>query len=235
MKSFKILIAIVCIILFSKSTFAHPINADLSTRQIKINSDFNGLEVLIFGALDVKGDIIILVHGAKRSIAINKKEKQYGFWINGKRDKIHDTKQFYTISSTKELNKITSDEILNSIRIDDLNFSTDQELSNAFKKMKQKSNLYLESESNIDLINEKLFRSNIHFPNNIPHGRYTIEVLLFYNQNLFGIQTMPLLVSRAGIESFIFDMHYLHPFLYALCSVIVALFIGWSSSLVKKR
>ncbi|MBQ4875529.1 MAG: TIGR02186 family protein [Rickettsiaceae bacterium H1] len=218
----------------TKGSYSHPINADLTLRKIKINSDFKGVDVLIFGALDVKGKLIIVVHGPKRSLAINKKEKKYGLWVNGKREKIDDVKQFYAITSTDELSKITNEEGLNSIRISDLSFGENKELNEAFKQMKMNKKLYFESIKSVGLINDKLFRSNIKLPGNIPQGRYVIEILLFYNHRLFGIQTIPLLVSNVGIESFIFDMHYMHPIGYAIFAITIALFIGWISSLVKK-
>ena len=226
---------IIVVLFLGNVGYPHPINADLAVRRITVDSDFNGFDMLIFGALDVKGDLIILIHGPKRSLIINKKEKKYGFWVNGKREKLDDIKQFYAVTSTNNLSSITDDESLKLIRISDLNFSEDQELDSAFKRMKDNNGLYFESIKNIDLINEKLFRTNIKFPSNISKGRYIIEILLFYNKNLFGVQTIPLLVSNVGIESFVFDMHDFHPVLYGLCSVIGALLIGWISSIVKRR
>ncbi len=219
----------------SNSIHGHPINADLALRRITIDSNFNGVDMLIFGATDIKGDLIILVHGPKRTIILNKKERKYGLWFNAKREKIEDVKQFYAVTSTKELSEITDEQTLKSITINDLNFSDDLGFNSALKNIKLNTKLYSESIKNIDLINEKLFRTNIKFPNNIPQGRYIVEVLLFHNHLLFGFQTIPLMVSNVGIESFVFDMHQFHPFVYAICSVIGALMIGWISSLVKRR
>lgn len=229
------IIAMIFLILFNSIASSHPINADLAMRNIKITSDFNGVDMLIFGALDVSGNIAIIIHGPPRSIIINKKEKKWGLWINGKREKLDNAEQFYAISSTKELSKITHSKTLQSMKVSKLTFSHDTELNNAFIEKKIKEKLYVESTNNIELINEKLFRSTIKFPNNIPPGRYIVEILLFYNNDLFGMQTIPLLVSKVGLESFIFDMHYLHPIIYALCTVISALFIGWISSILKRK
>ncbi len=221
--------------LFCFNAYSHPINFDLAVREIKIDSDFNGIDMLIFGMLDVSGDVVVIVHGPRRSIIINKKEKRYGLWVNGKREKLDDIKQFYSVSSGRDLHKVMNENSLQKISLSAMKFCGDSELEAAFKDMKIKNGLYVELANNVDLINERLFRSNIHFPKNIPKGRYIIEVLLFYRNDLFGVQTLPLLVSNIGIESFVFDMHILHPFLYALSAVLGALFIGWFSSLIKRR
>ena len=223
------------LIVFSSHLYAHPIISDLALRNITIGSDFKGTEILIFGALDIKGDVIILVHGPKRSLFINKKEKKYGFWVNGKREKLEDVEQFYSVSSTRKLSDVTTSDILNSIRINSLKLSSDKELNNAFKKMKIKDNLYTQSENNIHLINDKLFRSTIKFPGNISQGRYVIEILLFYDNSLFGMKIIPLIVSKVGIESLISNMNTAHPLLYAMFAVLGALFIGWFSSIIKRK
>lgn len=223
------------LILFSNNTLAHPIISDLAIRNITIDSKFSGIDMLVFGALDVKGDVVIIVHGPKRSLFINKKEKKFGFWINGKRERLENIEQFYSVSSNLKLSDITDSNILKNIQIEHLKFSTDKELNAAFKKIKTKNKLYSETDNSVDLINDKLFRNTIKFPSNISQGRYVIEILLFYDGNLFGMQTIPLIVSKVGIESFISDMHTDQPILYALFAVIGALFIGWFGSIIKRK
>lgn len=45
---------------------AKPIVADLALRSIEIDTNFTGIDILLFGARDDAGDIVIVVRGQKK-------------------------------------------------------------------------------------------------------------------------------------------------------------------------
>ena len=58
--------------------------ADLDQRDVQITTDFNGAELLLFGALERASvdDIAIIVTGPAKQISIRRKEKVAGIWLN---------------------------------------------------------------------------------------------------------------------------------------------------------
>ena len=72
------------IILWSKIISAQAF-FDLSENKIKIETDFNGKEIIIFGILDPKNETIISVKGPSIDTKISKKERFFGFWFNSKK------------------------------------------------------------------------------------------------------------------------------------------------------
>ncbi|MFQ5959300.1 MAG: TIGR02186 family protein, partial [Alphaproteobacteria bacterium] len=55
--------AIVAAALAALPARAEPLVADISKHRITIDSSFTGTDVLLFGAIDEKGDLVIVVRG----------------------------------------------------------------------------------------------------------------------------------------------------------------------------
>ena len=79
----SLLIILISLFLFknanSKNTYF-----DLSENKIKINTDFNGKEIIIFGILENNKEIILTIKGPLKNSKIQKKERIFGFWFNTK-------------------------------------------------------------------------------------------------------------------------------------------------------
>ena len=80
------------------------VELDTSTREVSIEPDFNGAEIVIFGAVDnsqqpsaTSGyyDIIIVIRGPAETIVTRRKERVAGVWINGRREDISESAEFF--------------------------------------------------------------------------------------------------------------------------------------------
>ena len=69
--------------------------ADLSKRRIDITLGFSGAEVLLFGATDGGGDVVVVVRGPKQPVVVRKKERVLGIWAN------HDWMRFDDVEVTR--------------------------------------------------------------------------------------------------------------------------------------
>ena len=58
---------------------------DLSEKEIQIQTDFNGKEIIIFGILNEGKDTLITIKGPEKKALIQKKERILGFWFNTKK------------------------------------------------------------------------------------------------------------------------------------------------------
>ena len=55
---------------------------DLSDSEVEITADFNGSSVLMFGALDMPGDVIVVVRGPLQRQIVRRKSRVSGIWLN---------------------------------------------------------------------------------------------------------------------------------------------------------
>ena len=56
--------------------------ADLTTHFIAITTGFTGTEVVLFGATDGTGDVIVIVRGPEHDAVVRRKSRVAGLWIN---------------------------------------------------------------------------------------------------------------------------------------------------------
>ncbi len=88
-----------------QKAFASTIISGISSNEINIDTQFKGSEILLFGAKNNDGDLVIVVRGPKKSFLVNKKEKLLGIWHNGQRMKFEEIPTFYHEFSNLENKK----------------------------------------------------------------------------------------------------------------------------------
>ncbi|MEC8727265.1 MAG: TIGR02186 family protein, partial [Pseudomonadota bacterium] len=91
--------------------------ADLNEKEVQISTDFNGASLLLFGTIDrdIGDDVVIIVEGPPKDIAIRFKSRVSGIWINTESATLTNIPSFYQISSTRPLNVITSTRMLEDL------------------------------------------------------------------------------------------------------------------------
>ncbi len=211
---------------------ARPVIADLAIREIDIDSKFTGTDILLFGARNDPGDIVVVVRGPETSYKIRKKERIAGIWANKKQISFGNVDSFYSIASNRPLEQINNDLLLNNLHIGVNNIQLNhlsknkvasEEFKKAFINYQEKKHFYFPDINKISFIGDTLFRTVIRFPENILRGVYTAEIYLFSDGQLSGIQSTPIIVSKKGFDAFVYDAAYKYPFLYGIVAVSIAL------------
>ncbi len=64
-----------------------PMVADVSQAVVEIHASFNGLQLLIFGARNQPGDVVIAVRGPKANLLLRRKERMAGMWMHVEQQK----------------------------------------------------------------------------------------------------------------------------------------------------
>jgi len=234
------------LIFYATTLQAQPIISNISTHEINIDAKFNGAKILLFGAKDESGNVVITVRGPKRNFLVTKKEKLFGVWYNGQRVEFKNAFSYYSIFSTFEDDR-TTNYLLSQLEIgaSNLKFETAED-SNIDKNKKteftlqlidklDKDELYSIGSNKIDFLDETLFKVNLNFPKNIARGVYTVEIYLIHEDNLESFQSIPIYVNQIGFGAKIFDYAHQQPLLYGLFSVIIALVIGWIANFLFTR
>lgn len=234
----------VMLILCLLGSFAHakPLIADLSLRAIEIDSRFTGTEILLFGARNDVGDIVVVVRGPERSYVVRKKERKAGIWVNTDQVELNNVEAYYKVASNRTLDMVKNDYLLESLDIgirnivlDETKYAHHSDFSLAFLDHKLQDGLYSAQLDEVTFLEDTLFRSIIRFPEKIPRGDYTAEVYLFTDGQLKGVQSIPFRVRKKGFDAFIFDMAYNHSVLYGIIAILIAVISGWVAGIIFRR
>ncbi len=75
--------------------------ADLSSHLVAITTGFTGTNVLLFGATDGPGDIVVVVRGPQKDIDVRRKERFGPIWVNATTVAMKDVPSYYRVASTR--------------------------------------------------------------------------------------------------------------------------------------
>jgi uncharacterized protein (TIGR02186 family) len=238
-RAFAILLAVAG--LAAMPARAEPLVADLTSHLIGITSGFTGTSVVLFGATDGPGDVVVVVRGPDRDIAVRRKRRVAGIWVNAKEQIFTDVPSFYSVVSSRPLDAITTPAVLafHQLGVDNLHFALqrgplreeDQPFQAALIDEMQHDNLFGKATGKVDFLGERLFRATLSFPSNVPTGTYLVQVFLIRNKGVVSGQTTPLVVSKIGLDAEVFDFADRQAALYGVVAVLTAMMAGWLASL----
>ncbi len=212
--------------------------ADLSKHLVAITTGFAGTDVLLFGAIEGKGDVVVIVRGPDRPVVMYRKSRILGVWINTARMTFQRVPSFYAVASSRPLAEIAPETVLarHEMGIQYLRLALPSAKASAnvaaewragLIRNYQRDGLYQPEVTPIRFLGNRLFRATIHLPSNVPTGTYQVQVFLLQDGRAVSAQTTPLTVDKAGTEAFIYDFAQQHSAWYGVIAIIVALMAGW--------
>ncbi len=224
---------------------AEPLVADLSNHLVAITTGFSGASVLLFGAVDGPGDVVVVVRGPPTPQLLRRKEAVMGIWINRDHAEIDDAPVFYHVASTRPLSEIAGPALLDrqQIGLDHLHFSVrggdhgpgDAAWRAALLRLQRQTGLYGDQTGRISMMGQELFRTQLDLPVNIPTGSYQVEVYLFRHGDIVSAQTTPLIIGKIGVGATVYDFANRHALLYGLLAVLLAVAAGWLAAVAFKK
>jgi uncharacterized protein (TIGR02186 family) len=219
--------------------------ADLSSHLIAITTGFTGTEVLLFGAKEEPGEVVVIVRGPTSSIAVRKKSRVAGIWMNTDRVTFSNVPSFYAVASSGALADIAPPSVLarHQIGFDQLKLqapaNVDPERLRDFRaaliRRQQRAGVFANDTGQVSFLGNTLFRTSVYFPANVPVGVYLVEVLLLREGNVTGAQTTPLIISKVGFGAEIFDFAHQRAAIYGLIAILVSLVSGWLPHILLRR
>ena len=210
-----------------------PLVADVSQNAIEIRSDFNGTQLLIFGARNVPGDIVVALRGPETNARLRRKERIAGMWMHVDQRKYFGVPIFYGIASTKPLNRLAPPALLQSLGLGEnriiraSNSVPDELFDHALAASFKRKGWWQSPFAKITYFGESLFKARIDLPDTLPSGEYTTEVYLFNRGKLVGFQMIPVTTSKTGFDATIATSAINHGALYGFVAILMALFGGW--------
>lgn len=240
-----ILLALIAGLGLAAAARAQALIADLSNHLIAITTGFTGTEVLLFGAIEEDGDVVVIVRGPVSDISVRRKERVAGIWMNTDRMDFVEVPSYYAVAASAPLSEIAPPQLLarHGIGLEHLRFmpedeedaATQQSWRDALVRIKQRQRLYINEVGRVTFLGRRLFRSTVEFPANVPVGSYLVEVLLLRDGEVASAQTTPLIISKVGLGAEIYDFAHNQAALHGVVAIVLALMAGWAAHLVFRR
>lgn len=228
------------------------VQADVSTRNVPVTSNFAGTEIVVFGAVDYSRqssaeaglyDVVIVVVGTPTRLTVRKKGKMAGIWLNTDAVTFDSVPSYYAIASTRPLDEVASPEVLKSTGIGfdyvpmtlakSAEGRTAPEVK-AFRQaivgLKNKDRLYAVNEYAVAFIGRSLFRASIDVPANVVVGPFETRVFLFRNGELLSQYKASLELQRQGFEEVMYALAFRQPLVYGISIIAIAMSAGLLAS-----
>jgi uncharacterized protein (TIGR02186 family) len=229
------------LVLWAAPACGEGLVADLSSHLVAITTGFTGASVVLFGATDGLGDVVVAVRGPDREVTVRRKSRVAGIWVNTEEVRFTGVPSFYAVAASRPLEQIVSPASAAFYRLDIPHLRIEAETTeppdvldkfrHALITVQQQAGLFASSVGKVDFLGERLFRTTIAFPADVPTGTYLVEVFLVRSGDVVGGQTTPLVVSKVGVDAAVFEFAGRQPGLYGAIAVLTAMMAGWMASL----
>lgn len=219
----------------------------LSQNRVSITADFDGSEILVYGA--VKRDspapagaleVIVTVEGPSMPLTVRRKGRVAGIWVNNASVTVDSAPSFYAVATSGPLTHIldATDNLRHSITIDRLiravgitaEADAADDFIKALMRVRTADGRYRLLEGRVELTEETLFRTDIVLPANLTEGEYKVRLFLLRGGKVVTMQERLIGVRKEGLERLIFNMAQEQPLAYGLLSLVLAALSGWAAS-----
>lgn len=227
-----------------RPAYAQALIADLSDHLIAITAGFSGTKVLLFGAIEGDGDIVVVLRGPPTTTVVRRKARVAGIWINSRQITFSNVPALYYLSSSKPLTEVTTPSVRqrHQIGVENLRVQAEtragEETIAEFRagliRNKTNEGLFSVGGGEVAFLGQRLFRTEIYLPPNVPPGSYTVETLLLRGGQVAAAQTTPMIVSKVGVGAEVYEFAHFHAASYGILAVILAVLAGWTAGAVRR-
>jgi uncharacterized protein (TIGR02186 family) len=227
---------------------AEEVVAGLSQNSISITANFDGSDLLIYGAVkreepiprDSRLDVIITVEGPSEPVVVRRKSRTMGIWVNTSGVVIDRAPSFYAVATSRPLAEILSQtedlrrRISTRQMIRSVGAPTEITDSAAFTdaliRLREAKSLYVLKESSVELKADTLFSTDFDLPADLIEGDYRTRIFLLRGKKLVASAETSIDVRKVGLERWLFDLSREQPVIYGVLAIIMALVAGWAAS-----
>ena len=229
---------------------AEEIVLGLSSDTVSIDTNFDGSEILIFGAIKRESaipdgkpiEVIVTVAGPSEPITVRRKEKKLGIWVNTDSVEVDAAPSFYAVATstllglslkdTEDLRyKISIPRAIRSVGAP-MTISDAGTFTDALIRIKERANQYQLVEGAVSVDEQTLFRTSIQLPAALTEGNYATRIFLTRDGDVISEYETSIYVRKVGLERWLFRLSRDNAVLYGLMSLAIAIAAGWSASAV---
>ena len=222
-----------------------PLLIALSTQRIEIDSNFAGTSILLFGATDMVGDVVVSVRGPEEPVVVRRKLRSAGVWVNREAIAFRNVPGYYFVAASRPLEEIAPTEFLDRrqlgsarLLLEAIWFDTAgdaDEFRAALHRDRERDSLYMSEPGTVEFIDERLFRTTIDLPAHVPTGEYLVEALLMVDGEVLSTRDAALSIEKAGFSADISTFARADEVLYGVIAIALALVAGWLGSFAFRK
>lgn len=235
-------------LLLAVPAWAEEIVLGLSSDQVSIDTNFDGSEILIFGAVkrevpvidEPRLQVIVTVAGPNERVTVRRKEKRFGIWVNTDAVEVDRAPSFYAVSTSTllglslsetedERHRVSIPRAIRSVGAP-MNITNSESFSEALIRIKSKSDQYQLNEGTVSVDEQTLFRTAIQLPAALTEGDYLTRIFLTRGGEVVAKYETSILVRKVGLERWLFRLSRENAFLYGIMSLAIAIAAGWGAS-----
>jgi uncharacterized protein (TIGR02186 family) len=213
---------------------------DLSKHEVSVAVNYAGADLVLFGATEGIGDVVVEVRGPLRAEVVRQKERVAGIWLDRNEMVFERVPAFYAIASSGPLDGILPlpEQVREHIGPENQWLVPPSGVSAkdvaifraALMRNKQRERLFPVEPTEVRFLGNRLFRTDIHFPANASVGPYQVKVLLVKNGKIVSSAQTPLILSRVGFEARVFELAHAQSLAYGILAIAIAIMAGWLAS-----
>jgi len=222
----------------------------LSQNKVSITADFNGSDILIFGAIKrdappPKGppvEVVIVVQGPSEPLTVRKKSREFGIWVNTESVFVDSAPAFYAVVTSGPFREVLShtEDLRHPISVPRAvrsvgapsEIADAQAFSRAVIRLRRDQGLYKLLENEVELSQQTLFQTSLALPANLTEGDYLTRVFLTRSGNVVSSTVTTINVGKVGLERFLFNLSREQPIIYGIMSLAIAIMAGWGAAAV---
>ena len=234
---------------FALPAKAEEVVAGLSQNRVAITANFDGSEILIYGAVkrqapapvtDGPLQVLITVAGPLEPITVRRKSKQLGIWVNTDAVEVDAAPSFYAIATSAPFAETLKDvedlryhiSIPRAIRSvgAPMTVADSPSFTDALIRIRQANDLYQINENTVDVSEETLFGTSVALPANLTEGEYTARIYLTRGGLVVDEFHTAIHVQKVGLERWVYNLAHQRPLIYGILSLAIAIAAGWVAS-----
>lgn len=234
-------------ILFLTTANAPILVPDVSRDRISIQGDFNGAQLLLFGAITYppgtvnreRADIVVVLKGPTESIILREKQKVAGIWVNAASSEFRSAPGFYAIASSRPVEEIVDAKTADiyELGLGHLQLSPagaiDSEELNRFTSglvdLNSRGGLYENLPNSVVITDSVLYKARINLPASVPVGKYSAETFLIIDGRVEAAEIKEITIEKIGLGRFITNLSQEYGFIYGLLAVLISVILGWAA------
>ncbi|MFW2588808.1 TIGR02186 family protein [Sagittula sp. SSi028] len=226
---------------------AEDVVLGLSQDSVRIATDFDGSDILIFGAVKRETtlpedplQVIVTVAGPRRPVTVRRKERVAGIWVNTASVEVDAAPTFYAVATSAPWSEVIShtEDLRHGISIPrairsvgaPMDVQDSQSFSEAVIRIRKDQGAYQLLEGAVTLREQTLFDTRVSMPANLTEGAYPARIFLTRNGRVVSQFETEIDVRKVGLERWLFTLAQENPLIYGLMSIAIAVFAGWGAS-----
>ncbi|WP_425051366.1 TIGR02186 family protein [Psychromarinibacter sp. S121] len=225
--------------------------AGMSQNRVSITANFDGSEILIFGAVKrfqpipdevAPLEVVITVAGPSVPVTVWRKERVAGIWVNTDAVEVDRAPSFYAVATSGPFYEVMSN-------VEDLRHKVSltrairsvgapatvadaSQFTAALMRIRERSDLYQLHEGTVEVREETLFRTSVGLPANLHEGNYTTRIFLTRGGTVVDAFETVIYVQKVGLERWLYVLAQEQALIYGLLSIALAIAAGWLASAV---